>query len=362
MPTVLAENLTKDYRVADKQPGMMGTLRHFFYRNYRTIHAVKNVNFQIDSGEIVGFLGPNGAGKTTTLKMLTGLIHPTSGTLQVAGFNPWQRKTDFLRKITLVMGQKQQLLWDLPAMESLRVNAAIFEIDRKTFKQRIGMLSDMLGLDKELNQPIRKLSLGQRMKAEFLAALMHQPEVLFLDEPTLGLDINAQGAIRSFLRDYNEQYKATILMSSHYMIDITALCERVLLIHNGEMRHDGPLTSLTENLVPHREITLEFESVVTPSQLQPYASEITLDHTTATLLVERDQIAHIVEQLLTNFKVVDLKITDPPIDNIIARLYRDGIQDNQATDTPHQPSTNTSNADPQQHPEDSHTIEEEQPL
>ena len=326
MPIVLAENLTKNYRVASKKPGFMGTMRHFFMRQYRTIQAVQHVNFSIEKGEIVGFLGPNGAGKTTTMKMLTGLLYPTDGKLEVAGFNPWNRKADFLRKITLVMGQKQQLLWDLPAMDSLKVNAAIYEIDNQTFNKRIGLLSEMIGVDEELTQPIRKLSLGQRMKAEIIAALLHQPEVLFLDEPTLGLDINAQGAIRNFLRDYNEEFHATILLSSHYMIDITALCERVLLIHNGKLMHDGPLDSLTQKINPQRELILEFAQPVTEEQLQPYAEEVKLDHTSATLLIERDRVPHTVETLLEEFDIVDLKITDPPIDNLIAKLYRDGIE------------------------------------
>lgn len=326
MPIVLAENLTKDYQVADKQPGFTGTLRHFFNRQYRKIQAVKSINFQIERGEIVGFLGPNGAGKTTTMKMLTGLIHPSAGQLKVGDFVPWQRKTDFLRKITLVIGQKQQLLWDLPALDSLKVNAAIYEIDKKTYESRIGLLKEMLGIkDGELTQPIRKLSLGQRMKAELLAALLHQPEILFLDEPTLGLDINAQSAIRTFLKEYNQAHQATILLSSHYMIDITSLCERVLLIHEGELMHDGSLSSLTNQLAPYREVHLDFESPVGAMELDKYGDEITVNEKSATMLIERSVVASTVEALLERFNIVDMKIGDPPIDHLIGRLYQQGL-------------------------------------
>ncbi|MDP5018741.1 MAG: ATP-binding cassette domain-containing protein, partial [Dolichospermum sp.] len=227
MSIIIAENLNKSYPIAIKDPGIGGTIAHFFRRTYRNIKAVQDVSFTIEPGEIVGFLGPNGAGKTTTLKMLTGLIHPSSGTVKVGGFVPFNRQEAFLQKITLVMGQKQQLIWDLPALDSLRINAAVYNISDKEFQRRVGELTEMLALEGKLTQAVRKLSLGERMKAELLAALLHRPQVLFLDEPTLGLDINAQVAVRDFLREYNQLYQATILLTSHYMADITALCERV---------------------------------------------------------------------------------------------------------------------------------------
>ncbi|MEL7144459.1 MAG: ATP-binding cassette domain-containing protein, partial [Cyanobacteria bacterium J06573_11] len=225
MPIITVQNLGKTYPVAIKEPGFKGTLQHFFRRTYRNIEAVKDVSFTIEPGEIVGFLGPNGAGKTTTLKMLTGLIHPSNGNVTVAEHRPFSRKRNFLQQITLVMGQKQQLIWDLPALDSLRINAAIYNISESDFRQRVGELANMLDIQDQLKQPVRKLSLGQRMKAEMLAALLHRPQVLFLDEPTLGLDINAQTAVRNFLREYNQRYGATILLTSHYMADITALCD-----------------------------------------------------------------------------------------------------------------------------------------
>ncbi len=215
MPLVVAQDLSKTYRVADKRPGLVGAVRHLLNRRYRDIQAVKNVSFQIEPGEIVGFLGPNGAGKTTTLKMLTGLIHPTSGRCEVAGYRPFARQRALLRQITMVMGQKQQLIWDLPAVDSFRINAAVYDISPDQYRQRIDEMAQMLGLKDEIFQPVRKLSLGERMKAELMAALLHRPAVLFLDEPTLGLDVNAQTSVRSFLRGYNQRYGATILLTSH---------------------------------------------------------------------------------------------------------------------------------------------------
>ncbi|HEY9858520.1 MAG TPA: ATP-binding cassette domain-containing protein, partial [Candidatus Obscuribacterales bacterium] len=217
MSIIVAENLSKVYPVAVKEPGLKGTLLHFVRRNYRLVQAVQQVSFQIEAGEVVGFLGANGAGKTTTLKMLTGLIHPSAGQVRVGGQVPFRREASFLQKITLVMGQKQQLIWDLPTLDSLRINAAVYGISDKELQYRIGELAEMLSLQAQLTQPVRKLSLGERMKAELLAALLHHPQVLFLDEPTLGLDVNAQVSVREFLREYNQRYGATVLLTSHYM-------------------------------------------------------------------------------------------------------------------------------------------------
>ena len=239
MPVVAARDLGKTFRVAEKSPGLGGTLQHFLHRRYRNVAAVKEVSFDIQQGEMVGFLGPNGAGKTTTLKMLTGLIQPSCGCVEVAGCVPFKRQERFLQQITLVMGNRQQLIWDLPALDSFRVNAAVYGIPDGIAERRIRELADMLELGEELQRPVRKLSLGQRMKAELLAALLHEPSVLFLDEPTLGLDVNAQVRVRDFLADYNRRTGATVLLTSHYMGDITALCRRVLLIHEGQLFYDG---------------------------------------------------------------------------------------------------------------------------
>ena len=271
MSVVSVENLSKIYLVAVKSPGIKGTLTHFFKRTYREVKAVQDISFSIEAGEIVGFLGPNGAGKTTTLKMLTGLIHPSQGQVRVAGYVPFRRQPQFLQKASLVMGQKQQLLWDLPALDSLRINAAIYKIPDDIFEKRLQELAEMLTLQKQLTQPVRKLSLGERMKAELLAALLHHPHVLFLDEPTLGLDVNAQVAVRNFLQEYNERYQATILLTSHYMADITALCKRVLLIHQGQLFYDGDLEQLLERFAPYREVRIELANLVAKEKLENFA-------------------------------------------------------------------------------------------
>ena len=235
MASITVDRLSKVYPVAIKEPGFQGTIKHFFQRTYKQINAVRDVSFQIEAGEVVGFLGANGAGKTTTLKMLSGLIHPSTGLVKVGGQIPFKREAAFLKQITLVMGQKQQLIWDLPALDSLKINAAVYGLSDRTAEFRIHELAEMLSIQGKLTQPVRKLSLGERMKAELLAALLHEPQVLFLDEPTLGLDVNAQVAVRQFLREYNQRYNATILLTSHYMADITALCDRVLVIHQGQL-------------------------------------------------------------------------------------------------------------------------------
>tara|TARA_B100001287_G_scaffold92466_1_gene77507 strand:- start:818 stop:1792 length:975 start_codon:yes stop_codon:yes gene_type:complete len=321
---ITVERLSKTYRVADKQPGLAGTLRHFLRRRQRDVVAVQDVSFRIESGEMVGFLGANGAGKTTTLKMLCGLIHPSGGRVEVAGFSPQRRQADFLRRITLVMGQKQQLLWDLPPMDSLRVNAAVYGIPEAVAQRRIRDLADLLELGEELSRPVRKLSLGQRMKAELLAALLHEPEVLFLDEPTLGLDVNAQARVRQFLAEYNRRTGATVLLTSHYMADITALCPRVLLIHQGRLFHDGPLEGLAEQLAPEREVRLELESPGEPEALAGFGRIERMEGCEVRLLVPRDQLTEVVAQLLERFPVRDLDVTDPPIEELIGGLFRQG--------------------------------------
>ncbi len=328
MPIVSARELTKHYQVADKAPGLIGTLKHFLKRKYRTIEAVKGISFEIEPGEVVGFLGPNGAGKTTALKVLTGLVHPTAGQVEVLGYTPFKRHRDFLKQITLVMGQKQQLIWDLPAMDSLRINAAVYDIPQKEFKKRLGELREMLSLDeKELTQPVRKLSLGQRMKAEFMAAMLHQPKVLFLDEPTLGLDVNAQTAVRDFLRGYNEKHQAAILLTSHYMADITALCQRVLLIHEGKLMYDGSLNRLVDQFSPFREVKLELAAEVSSEQLKSFGEVEWVEGRMARLIIRREELTATIGRLLDQLEVKDLTITDPPIEEIISRIFSKGTVD-----------------------------------
>ncbi|MGB3298182.1 MAG: ATP-binding cassette domain-containing protein [Phormidesmis sp.] len=326
MPIIHAQDLGKVYPVAIKAPGMKGTLRHFFRRTYRNIEAVKQVSFTIEPGEIVGFLGANGAGKTTTLKMLTGLIHPSAGTLEVAGYRPFQREAQFLRQITLVMGQKQQLIWDLPALDSLRINAAIYGLSDAEAKARIGELAEMLAIQAQIRQPVRKLSLGERMKAEMLAALLHRPQVLFLDEPTLGLDVNAQVSVRNFLQEYNQRYGATVLLTSHYMADITALCDRVLVIHQGTLIYDGLLEGLLDRFAPYREVSVEFErqQAVTAEMLASYGELQRLEGCKATFLVPADKLTEAVSKLLSRFTVQDLTVSEPPIEDVIGKVFQTG--------------------------------------
>ena len=321
---ITVEKLSKTYRVADKQPGLAGTLRHFLRRRQRDVSAVRDVSFAIAPGEMVGFLGANGAGKTTTLKMLCGLIYPSSGQVLVAGHQPQRRHPDFLRRITLVMGQKQQLIWDLPPMDSLRVNAAVYGIPDRVASRRIAELSDLLELGEELTRPVRKLSLGQRMKAELLASLLHEPEVLFLDEPTLGLDVNAQLRVRQFLAEYNRRTGATILLTSHYMADITALCPRVLLIHQGQLFHDGPLDCLASRLAPERHLWLELKEPVPAEAFVGLGRLDSLENCEVNLRVDPASLTRVLEQILERFEVRDLAVNDPPIDQLIGELFRQG--------------------------------------
>lgn len=324
----MVENLSKVYPIALKSPGLKGTLQHFWQRRYRQIQAVQDISFTIPSGAMVGFLGANGAGKTTTLKMLTGLIKPSGGQVRVAGFDPFRRESDFLRRTSLVMGQKQQLIWDLPTLDSLRINGAIYEIPDKVFEQRLGELSEMLDLTTELKQPVRKLSLGQRMKAELLAALLHHPTVLFLDEPTLGLDVNAQVAVRKFLQEYNQRYQATVLLTSHYMADITALCERVLLIHQGNLIYDGDLEALVERFSPYREVVLELHSPMALEKLESYGEVEAVEGLVVRFLLERETLTTAIAKLLAELPVLDLSVSDPPIEEVIGRLFTQGNVEN----------------------------------
>jgi ABC-2 type transport system ATP-binding protein len=325
MPIIQVEDLSKIYKVANKEAGIKGTLNHFWKRQYKNIPAVQNVSFSIEPGEIVGFLGANGAGKTTTLKMLTGLIHPSSGHLRVADSIPAHREPAFLKQITLILGQKQQLIWDLPAMDSLRINAAVYGIDDSEFDHRVGELTEMLTLSGKLTQAVRKLSLGERMKVEILAALLHRPQVLFLDEPTLGLDVNAQVNVRNFLREYNQRYQATIMLTSHYMADITALCDRVLLIHGGRLVYDGILNDLLERFAPYREVKLELSESLTAEQLAIYGEIVELTDYQVRLSIDRRYLTDTVAKILAELPVTDLAITDPPVEEIIGKVFDRGV-------------------------------------
>ncbi len=319
--SIAVRDLTKHYLVHEKEPGLAGSLRAFVSRRTRTVQAVRGVSFDLAGGEMVGFLGPNGAGKTTTLKMLSGLLHPTSGSVSVLGFEPRRRQRDFLRAITLVMGQKQQLLWDLPALDSFLVNQAIYEIPQDQFDATMREFDEVLDLGGILKKQVRKLSLGERMKCELAAALLHRPQVLFLDEPTIGLDVNMQLRIREFMREYNARYRATVILTSHYMADVTALCKRILVIDAGELVWGGDLAALTERASAHKTVKLQLAAPAERAELARYGKVVRLDGLSAELEMPRAEVSARAAALLTHLEVADLTVEDPSIESVIGQLF-----------------------------------------
>lgn len=328
---IVVENLSKTYKVTDREGGMGASVKSFFKRTYKDVHAVRNVSFQIGAGEIVGFLGPNGAGKTTTLKMLSGLLYPTGGSANVLGFTPWQRSNAYLRSITLVMGQRNRLNWDIPAADSFLLNQAIYRISDADYKRTFDELDELLELAPIMRKPVRNLSLGERMKCELAAALLHRPAVLFLDEPTIGLDIGSQNRIRAFLKKYNERSGATIILTSHYMADVTALCERIIIIHQGQLKYDGKLTDLSRRIAPYKLIAIvlkEEAPAASPSSLETYGTVMPSQEEGKILLqVPADQTAPITARLLAEQPVQDLTIEDPPIEDVIDRAFHEEVGD-----------------------------------
>jgi ABC-2 type transport system ATP-binding protein len=324
-PPIHARALRKVFRVHEREEGMRATLRSLVKRRFRDVVAVQDVSFDIAEGEVVGFLGPNGAGKTTTLKMLSGLLHPTDGEADVLGFTPWQRAAAFLGSITLVMGNRSQLVWDIPAADSMRVLQEIFQIADDQYRQVVGELTDLLDLAPLLHRPVRNLSLGERMKVEFAAALIHRPKVLFLYEPTIGLDVTMQARIRRFVAEYNQRTGATILLTSHYMDDVVALCKRVIVIHHGRLLYDGALSNLAERMAPYKLIRVTLRDSAFAGQLAPYGEAIQAeaDQQRVTLRVPREDAPERTARLVQDLRgqVLDLTLEDPPIEEVIDRVF-----------------------------------------
>jgi ABC-2 type transport system ATP-binding protein len=322
-PIIEASGLTKTYRVFQKKPGLGGAIRGLFRRQYKEVHAVIDVNFTIEPGEMVAFLGPNGAGKTTTLKMLSGLIYPSSGTARVLGFTPWERPDTFRRQFSLIMGQKNQLWWDLPAADSFQLHREIYSLPRDAFERTLGDLTELFGVGKLTRQPVRELSLGERMKMELIAALLHEPRLLLLDEPTIGLDVIAQVAIVRCLKEYNARRGVTMLLTSHYMRDVEALCQRVLVIAEGRAIFDGPLAGITERFGQYKLVRLHFAGEESPTDLGRYG-EVTVSGPTADLKVDRTRVADTLAAILDRYTVVDVSVQDPPLDQMIAKVFEQG--------------------------------------
>ncbi len=303
-PTIIVDSVSKSYQVHKKSPGLWGSLSSLVKREYTDVQAVRDISFLIEEGELVGFIGPNGAGKTTTLKMLSGLLYPSAGKVQVLGSDPWERKPEFLRQISLVMGQKNQLWWDLPAEESFRLARDIYNIPEPVYKKTLSNLVEMLNIGDVLNVQVRKLSLGQRMKAELVAALIHSPKVLFLDEPTIGLDVVMQKAMRDFIREYNKHFHGSIILTSHYMDDVKELCRRVIVIDKGHIMFDGLLADIVKKYAKNKviEITLE-------------------DGSKKEEEVPRTKVAEATAKILSKYTVVDLTVKEPEIEDIVREMF-----------------------------------------
>lgn len=321
MPAITLNHLTKYYAVHQKKPGFIGSLQALFKRTYETVKAVDDISFTIEEGEIVGFIGPNGAGKTTTLKCLSGLLYPTEGSVRVLGFTPFERKADFLEQISLVMGQKNQLWWDLPAMDTFLLNKEIYGVTDEAFERVIADLSQKLEVTEILHTPVRKLSLGQRMKMELIAALIHSPKVLFLDEPTIGLDVVMQQTIRDFLREYNKHYNATIILTSHYMGDVEALCKRVIVINYGKILYDGLLSDLVKKHASYKLIKIVFGEYVDPKKLEKFGETKFFSFPQWEVKVPRKNANKIAGNILREFPVEDITIEDPEIEAVIAGFF-----------------------------------------
>jgi ABC-2 type transport system ATP-binding protein len=323
MPAIEVNQLTKKFRTYKKQPGFSGAIQGLFHRQYDQTIAVDNVSFRIEPGELVGFLGPNGAGKTTTLKMLAGLLYPSSGSAKVLGHTPWERHDDYRRQFALVLGQKNQLWWDLPARESLELNARIYGIPQDRFNRTVGELTELLAVKDKLNVSVRELSLGERMKMELIASLLHQPKVLLLDEPTIGLDVVSQKTVREFIARHNAEQKTTILLTSHYMTDIQELCQRVIIIDHGKLFFDGKLSEIVDRFADFKLVTIQCENVekYPAENLSRYGEVVEKNPGSVQFKVKRDRVIPVCKALLDELHVTDIDIQEVPIENVIRQIF-----------------------------------------
>ena len=327
-PQIVVHKLSKTYRVPERQAGLAASLKSLARRAYRDVEAVWEISFTVEAGEMVGFIGPNGAGKTTTLKMLSGLLYPTAGEARVLGCVPWERKSDYLRRISMVLGNKSQMLWDIPPLDSFRVLGEIYRVKPGAFQQTLDELIELLGMEQLLTKPVRNLSLGERMKCELVAGLLHRPAILFLDEPTLGLDISMQSRLRRFLAEYNRRSGATMILTSHYMADVVALCQRVILIHHGRLLYDGELEGLARRLAPFKLVRVALRNGggegVPDLQLPAGVDIVERENGRLALRVSRAEAPAITAHLLNTLPIADLAVEDPPIEAVIDQIYQEG--------------------------------------
>ncbi|MBI2431116.1 MAG: ATP-binding cassette domain-containing protein [Candidatus Levybacteria bacterium] len=319
-------HLSKHYTIYKKNPGFLGTIQSFLTRKYEKVKAVEDISFSINEGELVGFIGPNGAGKTTTLKCLSGLLYPTQGKASVLGYDPYQRKSLFLKQISLVMGQKNQLWWDLPVIESVALNKEIYGVSEGDYSKTLLELTELLEIGNLLNVQAKKLSLGQRMKCELMSALIHKPKVLFLDEPTIGLDVLMQKKLREFIKEYNKRYNATIMLTSHYMRDVQALCKRVIIINHGRLLYDGQLLELIKKHAPYKLIKVIFKELVDPKKVENLGQIMRFVYPELVLRVPHSKMGKIVTKVLEEFPVEDLTIEDPDIEYVIREVFSKNIK------------------------------------